>query len=180
MVCITLTLHALTTESDVKRHGKGANLVAITGEAPFLRINSPVSSSDLPNPYAETESLSVLLSLLVKSYYTRHAYIPVAYLLSLEVLRNHQYIYVSDMSPGKSKCFTFCSVDETNAAVNEGIKSCPDVPQQLFLIRISRPTDECFKLQRCDMELKRSMEAQQKLPVLCRPIVVISVVTPVP
>jgi bifunctional N-acetylglucosamine-1-phosphate-uridyltransferase/glucosamine-1-phosphate-acetyltransferase GlmU-like protein len=47
------TSHALTTEPDVKRQGRGANLVAMTGDAPFLRMNSPVSSSDLPNPYTE-------------------------------------------------------------------------------------------------------------------------------
>ena len=42
---------AATTDLDVKRHGRGANLVAITGFVPVDFMNSPRNPSELPKPY---------------------------------------------------------------------------------------------------------------------------------
>ena len=44
-------MQALTTLPAVKRQGSGANLVAITGDAPDCRMKSPTNSSDRPKPY---------------------------------------------------------------------------------------------------------------------------------
>lgn len=44
-------LQASTTELEVKRHGSGAYLVAITGEVPVSRMKPPMNCSDSPKPY---------------------------------------------------------------------------------------------------------------------------------
>lgn len=44
-------LQASTTEFWVKRHGRGANLVAMAGAVPVCRMNSPMNSSENPKPY---------------------------------------------------------------------------------------------------------------------------------
>jgi len=68
--CITRqlrTLQASTTEFDVNRHGRVANLVATIALSwvPVDLMNSPKNSSDFPNPYisAATGIKQVLHSL---------------------------------------------------------------------------------------------------------------------